>query len=331
MRQGIDPSEQRKAKKESKTGDTANSFEVVAREWFLKYQPVWSESHSERTIRRLERDIFPWLGALPIDEIKAPALLGVLRRIEERGAVETAHRALQNAGQIFRYAIATGRAERDISADLRGALSPVQGGSFSAVVEPQQVADLLRTLDSYEGTFPVQCALKIAPHLFVRPGELRSMEWAHVDLDAAQWRYLVTKTKTDHVVPLSKQVVSILRELHALTGTGRFTFPSARVRDGSRCMSEVALLAALRRMDVGKDISSIHGLRATARTMLDEVLGFRPDIIEAQLAHSVRDANGRAYNRTSFITERTAMMQRWSDYLDELKAGATILQFKRTG
>ncbi|MDD2759465.1 MAG: integrase arm-type DNA-binding domain-containing protein [Methylomonas sp.] len=327
---GADPGETRKAMKAAQVADT-DTFEVVAREWFAKNAASWVENHGNRIIRRLERDIFPWLGNAPIRGIDAPKLLGALRRIEERGAVETAHRALQNCGQIFRYAIATGRAERDISADLKGALPPVKGGHFSAVTEPKQVAELLRAIDAYQGTFTVQCALKLAPLFFVRPGELRQAEWKDFDLEAAEWRYTVTKTDTAHIVPLATQALSILQELHAATGHGRYVFPSARTPNGSRPMSDVALLAALRRMGFDKDETSVHGFRALARTILDEVLGFRPDFIEHQLAHAVRDPNGRAYNRTAHLAERKKMMQSWADYLDSLKAGAQVIPFKRTG
>lgn len=326
---GIDPSETRKAMKAAQIAD-AETFEVVAREWFAKNSPTWVENHSNRTFRRLERDIFPWLGNAPIRSIDAPKLLSALRRIEERGAVETAHRALQNCGQIFRYAIATGRAERDISADLKGALPPVKGGHFAAVTEPKKIAELLRAIDAYQGTFPVQCALKLAPLFFVRPGELRQAEWIHFDLDTAEWRYTVTKTGTPHIVPLATQAVEILRELYSLTGHGRYVFPSARTPNGSRPMSDVALLAALRRMGFSKDEATVHGFRALARTVLDEELGFRPDFIEHQLAHAVRDPNGRAYNRTAHLPERRKMMQAWSDYLDNLKKAADVLPFKQT-
>ncbi len=323
--QGIDPSAQKKATKAAE----AETLEAIAREWFVKFQPSWVASHADRIIRRLERDIFPWIGPRPIRDVSAPELLAVLRRIEERGALETAHRALQNCGQIFRYAIATGRAERDISADLKGALPPVKGGHFAAATDPKKIAELLRAIDAYEGTFPVTCALRLAPLVFVRPGELRTAEWKDIDLDAAEWHYIVTKTQTPHIVPLSKQAVEILSELHPLTGHGRYVFPSARTPDGSRPMSDVALLAALRRMGYTKDEMSVHGFRALARTVLDEVLGFRPDFIEHQLAHAVRDPNGRAYNRTAHLPERRRMMQMWADYLDELKRGAEIIPIKR--
>jgi len=318
----IDPSEHRKAKKAAKVKRSANSFEVVAREWFAKHAPNWVPSHADRIIRRLERDIFPRIGGRPIADVTAPELLDAVRRIEKRGALETAHRALGNCGQVFRYAVATGRAERDPSGDLRGALPPVKSTHFASVTEPKKVAEVLRALDGYEGTFTVCCALRLAPLVFVRPGELRTAEWADIDLDAAEWRYTITKTNTQHIVPFSRQAVDILRELYSLTGHGRYVFPSAR--SIARPMSDNAILAAMRRMGVGKDEMTGHGFRAMARTILDEVLGFRPDFIEHQLAHAVRDPLGRAYNRTAHLPERKQMMQAWADYLDDLRDVVTI-------
>ena len=316
---GVDPSELRKAEKATSRENGANSFEVIAREWFDKHSANWMASHADRIIRRLERDIFPWLGGTPIADITAPKLLDVVRRIEQRGAVETAHRALQNCGQVFSYAVATGRAERDPSADLRGALAPVKAKHFAAVTEPEQLAGILRALDSYEGTLVVRCALRLAPLVFVRPGELRHAEWADVALDAAEWRYTVTKTKINRIVPLASQAIAILSELQPVTGRGRYVFPSARHPRGDRAMSDNAVLAALRRMGIAKEEMSGHGFRAAARTILDEVLGFPPHLIEHQLAHAVRDPLGRAYNRTAHLPERRKMMQAWADYLDDIK------------
>ncbi len=321
----VDPSENRKARKAAKVERAANSFEVVTREWFAKHSVNWSPNHANRIIRRLERDIFPWIGGKAIADITAPQLLEVIRRIEHRGALETAHRALGNCGQVFRYAVATGRAERDPSRDLRGSLPPAKGTHFASVTEPKQVAEILRALDGYEGTLPVRCALRLAPLVFVRPGELRHAQWKDIDLDTADWRYMVTKTNTLHIVPLSNQAVAILQELQPLTGNGRYVFPSARNPKGDKPMSDNAILAAMRRMGISKEEMSGHGFRAMARTILDEVLGFRPDYIEHQLAHAVRDPNGRAYNRTAHLPERRKMMQEWADYLDKLKAGAEII------
>ena len=328
LAQGIDPGENRKAQKAAKQERAGNSFEVIAREWYEKFSPGWAENHSNRIIRRFERDISPWIGGRPIADITAPEILTVVRRIEDRGALDTAHRALNNCGRVFGYAISTTRATRDPSGDLRGALPPVKGGNFAAVTEPKQVAELLRTLDCYQGTLTVTCALRIAPLVFVRPGELRHAQWADIDLDAAEWKFFVTKTCKDHIVPLSKQVVAILRELHPLTGTGRIVFPGLRSKD--RPMSDNAILVAMRSLGISKDLMSGHGFRAMARTILDEVLDVRTDLLEHQLAHAVRDPNGEAYNRAKYLPERRKMMQQWADYLDKLKAGADVIPLHKS-
>jgi integrase len=313
----VDPGELRKAKKAISEERNANSFEMVARGWFARHSPNWAANHSNRTTRRLERDIFPWIGNKAIADTGAPELLVVVRRIEERGALETSHRALQNCGQVFRYAIATGRAIRDPSADLRGALPLFRGTHFAAVTEPAKVAEILRMFGGYGGTLTVRCARRLAPLLFVRPGELRHALWADIDLDAKEWRDTVTKTRTEHIVPLARQAVDILRELQPLSGRSEYVFPSAR--SAKRPMSDNAILAAMRRMGIGKDEMSGHEFRAMARTIIDEVLGVRPDFIERQLAHAVRDPNGRAYNRTTHLPERRKMMQEWADYRDKLR------------
>ena len=323
---GIDPSANRQALSLASAERSANSFEVVAREWYAKHSPNWAPAHSSKIIRRFERDVFVWIGGKPIAEVTAPDLLAVVRRIEARGFLETAHRVLSACGQVFRYAVATGRATRDPTTDLRGALPPVRGEHFAAITEPKRVGELLRQIDGYQGTFAVQCALKLAPLVFVRPGELRSARWQDIDLDAAEWRYNVTKTDTQHIVPLSTQAIAILRELHPLTGHGTYVFPGAR--SNSRPMCENAVNAAFRRMGIAKDEMSGHGFRAMARTILDEVLGVRPDLIEHQLAHAVKDPNGRAYNRTAHLPERRKMMQQWADYLDKLKTGAEVIPLR---
>lgn len=325
-----DPSEHRKAHKSAKAEAAANSFEVVAREWFAKYSPKWAPSHAGKIIQRLEKDVFPWIGGRPIAEITAPELLTALRRIEERGALETAHRARQNASMVFRYGIATGRCERDPAADLRGAIPPAQSTHFAAITEPGRLGEFLRIVDGYQGTLPVRCALRLAPLVFVRPGELRTAEWADIDLDGMEWRFTVSKTKVQHIVPLSTQAVAILRELHPLTSRGRYVFPSGRNPRGDRPMSENAILAAMRRLGIGKEEMSGHGFRAAARTILDEVLGFRPDYIEHQLAHAVKDPNGRAYNRTAHLAERRKMMQAWADYLEKIKASGVVVPLKQS-
>jgi integrase len=315
---GVDPGAVKKAQKQAQTEET-ETFEVVAREWHIKQSNVWVAAYSVKMIQGLARDIFPWLGPRPIKEIKPQELLIVLRRIESRGVLDTAHRMRVVCGQIFRYAVATGRAEHDISGDLKGALTPFKESHHAAITDPLKVGGLLRAIDGYQGGFVVQCALKLAPLLFVRPGELRKAEWSEIDLDEATWNIPAIKMKMReaHLVPLSTQAVAILKELHPLTGTGKYIFPSAR--SATRPMSDNAILAALRRMGFDKDEMSGHGFRAMARTILDEVLQVRPDFIEHQLAHSVRDPNGRAYNRTHHLPERTKMMQQWSDYLDSLK------------
>jgi integrase len=323
LTQGVDPGESRKAMKAGRMERANNSFEVIAREWFLRNKETWVPSHADKIIARLENDVFPWMGGKAIAEISAPEVLEVLRRIEKRGTLETAHRAKGNISQVMRYAIATGRADRDPCPDLRGALPPAKESNFPSITDPVKVAELLRAIDAFKGTFVVRCALLLAPLLFVRPGELRRAEWAGFDLDKAEWRYLVTKTKTEHSVPLATQVVSILKELYALTGHGRYVFPG---RDPKKAMSEAAVNAALRRMgyDTKTEITG-HGFRAMARTILAEELHQRPEVIEHQLAHKVPDALGTAYNRTKFLKERKAMMQQWADYLDKLKAGADVI------
>jgi integrase len=313
----IDPSVHRKAHKSALAERSANSFEVVAREWYANREASWAPGHGKRILRRFERDIFPWIGGQPIAGVTARELLPVLRRIESRGALETAHRALGDCGQVFRYGVATGRCERDPTGDLRGALAPAKGEHFAATTDPERLSAILRAIGGYQGTLTVRCALRLAPLVFVRPGELRKAEWADIDLDAKEWRYTVTKTNSPHIVPLSRQAIEILRELHPLTGQGRFAFPGART--SSRPMSDNAILAAMRRMNIGKEEMTGHGFRAVARTILDEVLNVRPDFIEHQLAHAVRDPNGRAYNRTAHLPERRKMMQKWADYLDNLK------------
>jgi integrase len=317
---GIDPGENRKAVKAAKAESAANSFEVIAREWGLKKVDNWEEKN-HRSKRMLERNVFPWLGGKPIAEILPKDILACLRRVEDNGTIETAHRTLQICGQVFRYAVATGRADRDITHDLKGALPPAKGEHFAAITEPKEAAELLRAIDGYQGSLPAVCALKLAPLVFVRPGELRAMQWQDVNLDTAEWRFFITKTKVQHIVPLSRQAVAILQDLFPLTGRGRYAFPSERTPNGDRCMSENTINAALKRLGYGKDKMTGHGFRAMARTILDEVLGVRPDFIEHQLAHAVRDPNGRAYNRTAHLSERHKMMQQWADYLDALKAG----------
>ncbi|HEV7270712.1 tyrosine-type recombinase/integrase [Pseudoxanthomonas sp.] len=316
---GIDPSLQRKATKAANLEKAGNSLEVVAREWFEGRRATWVKSHADKIILRLENDIFPWLGKRPIADVTAKELLATLNRVVDREAVESAHRILQNCNQVFRYAIATGRAERNPAADLRGALPPVKPTHHAAILNPKEVGALLRAIDGYKGAFVTKCALKLAPLLFVRPGELRNAEWSEIDLEAAQWEIPGSKMKMGQplIVPLAHQALEVLKELQQVTGRGRYVFPSAR--GGDRPMSNNAVLAALRRMGYANDEMTGHGFRAMARTILDETLHFRPDYIEQQLAHAVRDPNGRAYNRTAHLPERRKMMASWADHLDSLR------------
>ena len=322
----IDPSIERKIQSAAKVEQNANTFEHIAREWIAKQAPTWAASHTSNIMRRLERDVFPWIGSAPIVELTAPKLLTVLRRIESRGANETAHRAKENCGQIFRYAIATGRAERDPSQDLRGALAPAKTEHMAAVTDPAAVGAMLRMFDDYHGTLTTRCALQLAPLVFVRPGELRAAEWKDIDLDAGEWAFTASKTKTPHVVPLSRQAVEILREIQPLTGHARFVFPGLRTDD--KPMSNNAILSAMRYLGIAKDVMTGHGFRAMARTLLHERLKFPAEVIEHQLAHKVSDSLGAAYNRTKFLDDRKRMMQEWADYLDRLKAGAEVIAFK---
>lgn len=323
---GVDPSAKRKAEKVAE----ADSFEAVAREWFAKFSANWAETHSEKIIRRLEADIFPWLGSRSVGQITAPELLTCVRRIEGRGALDTAHRALQNCGQIFRYAVATNRAERNPAADLRGALPPVNGGHFASITDPMAIGALLRDIDGYQGTFVGRCALRLVPFVFVRPGELRKAEWSEFDLDKAEWRIPAERMKARvmHIVPLSTQAVEILRELHPLTGAGRYVFPSLRTAE--RPMSENTINGALRRLGYSGDQMTGHGFRSMASTLLNEQ-GWNRDAIERQLAHGERDEVRAAYNYAQYLPERRKMMQAWADYLDGLRTGGNVVPLKRAG
>jgi integrase len=327
---GIDPGEARKAQKLAQAG--AESFEAIAREWHAKFSPGWVPSHGDRILRRLEHDVFPWLGKRPIAEIKAPELLAMLRRIESRGALETTHRAMQNCGQVFRYAVATGRAERDPTGDLRGALPPPKEKHHASILEPKGIAELLRAIDAYQGYIVTKCALRLAPLVFVRPGELRRAQWQEIDLEKAEWRIPGDRMKMreQHIVPLARQAVDILRELEPLTNRAfparpdapRYVFPSARTHE--RPMSENAILAALRRMGYTKDEMTGHGFRSIASTLLHEQ-GWNHQAIERQLAHADRNAVSAAYNFAEHLPERRRMMQAWADHLDLLKTGAEVI------
>lgn len=319
-----DPSEAKKTNKAINKLNANNSFEAIAREWWQSHMKNKADSHKDKVIRRFELYLFPWIGSKPISEITAPQILDVVKRIEKLNKLETAHRALQTAGQVFRYAVQTGRAVRDVTADLKGALPPTTIKHMAAFTEPKEVAELLRAIDAFNGTITVQCALRLSPLVFTRPSELRQAKWCDIDLNAGTWQYLVSKTKTDHIVPLSTQAIAILKEIHSISGHGEYVFMGGH--NPRRPMSEAAVNAALKRMgyDTQSQITG-HGFRAMARTILHERLNIDPYIIEHQLAHKVPDALGAAYNRTKFIEQRKAMMQQWADYLDELKAGAKVI------
>lgn len=313
----IDPSLDKQIKRKALREASENSFELIAREWFVKFSTQWTPQHGERILRRLEKDIFPWLGQQPISQIMAPQLLSTLRRIENRGAIETAHRALQNCSQVFRYAVATGRADRDPCGDLRGALPPVKQKHFAAITDAKEVAGLMRAIHSYQGYFPTLCALKLSPLLFVRPGELRTAEWSEFDFAKAEWHIPPHKMKLrqKHIVPLSTHVIDILMELKPLTGHGQYLFPS--VRSPRRPMSENTINAALRRLGYTSDQMTAHGFRSMASTLLNEH-GWHRDAIERQLAHAERNSVRAAYNYAEHLTERKKMMQWWGEYLEGL-------------
>lgn len=346
---GGDPSEQRKAQRQAKEARTVaerlaaegksapGSFEAVAREWIaIVHEAKVSRGHAERTRIRLEQNVFPWLGKRPLGEIEAPELLQCLRRVEARGTIETAHRIKDACGQVFRYGVAAGYCTRDPAADLRDALRPVATRHHAAIVDPKRAAELLRAMNDYQGHPVTRAALGLSALLLLRPGELRHMEWVWVDFDAAMLTVpaeTMKRTKADkangvpHAVPLAPQAVGVLRELQVLTGHGRYVFPS--LLTGERCMSENTVRGALRRMGYGNDDMTAHGFRATARTMIAERLGIAPEVIEAQLAHAVPDSLGRAYNRTQYLVQRRDMMEKWADYLDQLRDGAQVIAMKK--
>lgn len=327
--QDIDPAQVRKSVQVEKAEDT-ETFERIAREWWAKFQPTWTEEHGVQILRRLELNVFPWIGSRPIKDITAPEILTLARRIESRGALEMAHRTIQGCGQVFRYGIATGRCERNPAADLRGALPPVKEKHHPSITDPKAIAPLLRSMDKYEGSPVTGCALRLAPLVFVRPGELRHAEWSEIDLEVKEWRIPGHKMKMreQHIVPLSKQAIAIIEELRPLTGHGKYLFPSMRTLE--RPMSENTVNGALRRLGYTKEELTGHGFRSMASTLLNEQ-GWNRDAIERQLAHAERDNIRAAYNYAEFLPERRKMMQEWADYLDSLKAGAKITPIFREG
>ena len=326
---GIDPSTAKQDEKQAKADAAANTFEAVARDWLIKTKAKRAAITHLKVSTWLEKDAFPFIGNMPISIIGPRDVLDkVVRKVEARGAIDTAHRLKQLCGQVFRYAVVTGLAERDVTTDLGEALVTKTQKHHTAITEPKQVGDLMRSIFAYTGHPCTVAALKLTPLVFVRPGELRTMEWAELDLDAAKWRIPggKMKMKVEHVVPLCTQAVELLRSVQPITGHGRYVFPS--LRTGERPMSENTINGAVRAMGYSKEVHTAHGFRATARTIMDEVLGERVDLIEHQLAHAVKDANGRAYNRTAHLPARRVMMQTWADYLDKLRIGADVIQLR---
>ena len=333
--EGRDPIQVRKVEKLMATTPDADTFKVTALEWFEMKLSGWSSHYAIREKRNLEKDLFPHFAARRIGDIQPIELLAAVRAVEERGALDVAHRVLTTAGQVWRYAVATGRAGRDVSADIKGALTPHHGKHFAAITDPVKLGELIRIIRSYQGGPIVRAALQLAPMLFQRPGELRAAAWAEFDLDAALWTIPAARMKRrvdgkkngdPHLVPLPTQAVEILRKLHPLTGRGTLLFPGERSHD--RPISDNTLRAALLTLGYGPDAQSVHGFRATARTMLAEIHDVDPLVIEAQLAHAVKDANGRSYNRTTYLKHRATMMQQWADYLDKMARGADVIEFK---
>ena len=315
---GVDPGEHKKAHKAALWAEAANAFEVVAREWFEARKGSWSVSHAENILRRLEKYIFPLLGEKSVARLTAPELLEALRRIEAKGAVDAAHRVLQNCSQVFRYAIATGRTTRDPAADLKGALAPAKATNLATITTPGEIGLLLQDIDAYAGNSIVRASLRIAPYVFVRPGELRRAEWCEINFETAEWRIPAHKMKmrVQHLVPLARQVVAILEDLHRFTGRKRFLFPSMRASNAP--INDMTMLAGLRRMGYDKGTMTVHGFRSMASTLLNEQ-GYNRDWIERQLAHAERNSIRAAYNYAEYLPERRKMMQEWADYLDALK------------
>ncbi len=338
LAQGIDPSSQRKAdrvqqavarvaiEREESGLAPEDSFETIAREWYATRKDEWAPKYGEKIMARLETDVFPYIGRQSITALSPPHLLAVMRRIESRGVIETAHRALENCSQVFRYALTTGRAESNPARDLKGALKKPLSKHFPAITDPKRFGELLRAFEGYKGSYIVRAALHLMPLVLLRPGELRHASWDEIDLEKAVWTVPAARMKrtkagklngNPHIVPLSIQAVKILRDLKPVTGSSPYVFRGERHHD--RPMSDATINAALRAMGFEADEVTGHGFRASARTMMAERLGISENIIEAQLAHTVKDVLGRAYNRTEFIFERTKAMQAWADYVERLK------------
>ena len=323
---GIDPSLKRQAEKKSTGG--LNSFEAVAREWHIKFSANWGDRYSARTLLHLEKNVFPWIGSKDINEVTPPEILAAIRRIENRGAIDTAHRVLQICGSVFRYAVTTGKAERNQAADLKGAIPPAKITHHPSITEPVKIGSLMRAIQGFTGTFITATALKLSPLVFVRPGELRQAEWSEIDLDNAEWRIPAAKMKMRvlHIIPLSIQAVALLQDIKPLTGRDKYVFPSNRTI--TRPMSDNTINAALRRLGYTKDEMTAHGFRSMASTLLNEQ-GWHGDAIERQLAHSEGNGVRAAYNYAQYLPERKQMMQAWADYLDGLAGGADVIPINR--
>jgi integrase len=330
LRRGIDPGalkRNRKLATKQSAEATANTFCTIAEEWLQKNKPRFAATTLEKARSILNNQVLPWIGSRPIAEVEPPEVLSLLRRIEGRGLNETAHRTKRLCGRVFRYAIVTSRAKHDPTANLRGALAPVISRSRAAITNPAMVGELLRAIEGYSGSFVTCCALRLAPLVFVRPGELRQAEWCEFDFEEALWRIPAGKMKMreEHIVPLSRQAVAILQELRPLTGSGRYVFPCER--NINRPMSENTVNAALRRMGFDREIMTAHGFRAMASTRLNEMGHWSPDVIERQLAHAEKNKVRAAYNRAQYLDKRKIMMQEWADYLDELRVSGKVVNF----
>lgn len=327
LAKGLDPSAERRAAKARALRTAASSFETVAKEWFDKFSPGWAPSHAKIVWRRIEKEVLPDLGSLPIAEIDAPELLQLVRKIESRGVTDMARRVLQVCGQIFRYAIATGQTRQDPSFALKGSLPPEVKKHFASITDPKKIGELMRAIDGYEGGTAVQTALRLAPLVFVRPGELRHAEWVEIDFDAAEWKISAEKMKMKrpHIVPLSTQALAILEEARLITGSGRYVFPS--IITATRPMSENVINAALRRLGYTKEEMTGHGFRSMASTLLNEQ-GWNRDVIERQLAHVEGNSVRAAYNYADYLPERREMMQAWADHLDALRSGAKVVPIR---
>ena len=332
---GRDPVQVRKVEKLKATRADGDTFKAIALEWYGKQSPQWSESHAGRMLRQLERDLFPWIGDRPIVQIHPMELLAALQKVEERGALETADRALMLARQVWDYWLPTAEVQqRNITEGLKARLTPYRGKNFAAILDPQRMGGLMRAIKGYKGGPIVRTALQLTPLLYQRPGNLRMMEWAELDLDGALWTIPSMKMKRTvqgkeqgeaHTVPLPTQAVALLRGIHPITGHGRYVFPGERSHE--RPLSDNSVRSALYSLGFGKE-QSWHGFRASARTMLVDELNIDFNVIEANLAHAVKDANGTSYNRTKYMTQRFEMIQQWADYLDKLATGADVIQFK---